>query len=159
MKDPLAMARGLRLGDETIDVWMVGIVTQRHHHLGIEAAGHHHPLFLRSGDHVASSKAAQEVAYMYIRQLLIEIGFPPSGPTPLGCDNKGARDTAYNPEHHERMKHVEHRHLYVRECIERGEVVVPYVRTCDNLADFFIKCLTPAADFFPMRDKIMNINT
>ena len=37
------------------------------------------------------------------------------------------------------MKHVERRHLYVRECIERGEIVVPYVSTHDNLADFFTK--------------------
>ena len=103
---------------------------------------------------MAASKSAQEV--IYVRQLLTELGFPPSGPTPQGCDNKAARDTAYNPENHERMKHVERRHLYIRECIERGEIVVPYVRTCDNLADFFTKCLAPA-EFFPMRDKIMNV--
>ena len=46
--------------------------------------------------------------------LLTELGFPPTGPTPQGCDNKAARDTAYNPENHERMKHVERRHLYIR---------------------------------------------
>ena len=42
--------------------------------------------------------------------------------------------------------------------IEREEIVVLYVRTCDNLADFFTKCLAPA-EFFPMRDKIMNVTT
>ena len=33
---------------------------------------------------------------------------------------------------------------------------MPYVRTADNLADFFTKSLPPAT-FFPMRDQIMNV--
>jgi len=93
---------------------------------------------------------------VYIRRLLDELGFKPADPTPLGCDNSGAIATSYNPENHERMKHVERRHLYVRECIERGEIVVPYVASADNLADFFTKP-TPPAIFFPARDKIMNV--
>ena len=55
------------------------------------------------------------------------------------------------------MKHVERRHLYVRECIENGELVVPYVPSSANLADFFTKPLKPA-QFFAMRDKIMNVS-
>ena len=43
-----------------------------------------------------------------------------------------------------------------REMVESGRLVVPYVRTVDNLADFFTKQL-PASVFFAMRDKIMNI--
>ena len=104
----------------------------------------------------ATSRAAQEV--MYVRALLTELGFEPDGPTDLGCDNMAARATAYNPHHHDRMKHVERRHLYIRECIENGDIVVPYVATADNLADFFTKSLKPAV-FFPMRDKIMNVTT
>ena len=88
---------------------------------GLKATSDNRPLIVRgrdSGSIVAASKAAHEV--IYVRQLLTELGFPPTGPTPQGCDNKAARDTAYNPENHERMKHVERRHLYIRECIERG---------------------------------------
>ena len=102
----------------------------------------------------ACSRAAQEV--IYVRALLTELGFEPDGPTDLYEDNQAARATAYNNAHHDRMKHVERRHLYIRECIERGEIVVPYVATADNLADFFTKALKPAV-FFAMRDKIMNI--
>ena len=39
---------------------------------------------------------------------------------------------------------------------ERGELVVPYVPSTANLADFFTKPLKPAP-FFEMRAKIMNI--
>ena len=40
--------------------------------------------------------------------------------------------------------------------VENHELVVPYVNTDENLADFFTKPLT-AKKFFPMRNKIMNV--
>ena len=67
-------------------------------------------------------------------------------------------DLAYNPEHHSRSKHIDRRHFYVRELVEMGEIVVPYVRSDDNLADFFTKPLT-AKRFFSIRDKIMNLSS
>ena len=70
-------------------------------------------------------------------------------------DNTGARDLAYNPEHHARTKHIERRHFFVREMVENMKIRVPYVNTADNLADFFTKPL-PARVFVPMRDAIMN---
>ena len=36
------------------------------------------------------------------------------------------------------MKHVERRHFFVREAVQSNRLVVPFVRTADNLADFFI---------------------
>ena len=51
---------------------------------------------------------------VYFRKLIR--GLDPlaiTGASSLGTDNKGARDTSYNPEHHSRMKHVERRHFYV----------------------------------------------
>ena len=59
----------------------------------------------------------------------------------------------YNPEHHERTKHM--CHFYVRELVEAGELVVPFVCTADNVAYFFTKPLPPRA-FIPMRNIIMN---
>ena len=66
-----------------------------------------------------------------------------------------ARDLAYNPEHHSKTKHIDRRHFFVRELVEQQRIVVPYVATDDNLADFFTKPLM-AKKFFAMRDKIMN---
>ena len=40
--------------------------------------------------------------------------------------------------------------------VENGEIVVPYVNSDDNLADFFTKPLN-AKKFFALRDKIMNV--
>ena len=83
------------------------------------------------------------------------MGNPSGDPIELLLDNKCAIDVAYNPEHHGRMKHVERRHFFVRECVENMQIVVPFVRSCDNYADFFTKVLSPK-QFFLMRDCIMN---
>ena len=51
---------------------------------------------------------------------------------------------SYNPELHDRMKHVERRHLYVRDMVENFELEFPYVATADNIADFFTKPMSTA---------------
>ena len=71
-------------------------------------------------------------------------------------DNQAGRDLAYNPQHHPRTKHIARRHFFIREKVEDHTLVVPFVRTVDNLADFFTKPLGAKA-FFPMRDAIMNV--
>ena len=77
-------------------------------------------------------------------------------PLPLATDNTAARNLSYNPEYHERTKHIARRHFYVRELVEDHTLRVPFVRSHDNLADFFTKHL-PAKPFFALRKAIMNI--
>ena len=103
---------------------------------------------------VAASEASKEA--LALRMFLADLGVHDGKPTSLASDNQAAIATAYNPEHHSRMKHVERRHFFVRECVENLQIVVPYVPTCDNLADFFTKALEPKT-FFAMRDKLMNV--
>ena len=61
-----------------------------------------------------------------------------------------------NPEHHNRTKHVERRHFFIRDMVEKFELRVPLVSTVNNYADFFTKPLKSKA-FFGLRNKIMNI--
>ena len=69
----------------------------------------------------------------------------------------GARDLCYNQEHHNKTKHVEHRHFFVRDMIEKFELTVPFVRTASNCgSDFFTKPLKPKS-FKEFRKVIMNI--
>ena len=103
---------------------------------------------------MAASEAAKEASYL--RSFLAELGFSDDKPTSLGMDNQAGRDLAYNPQHHPRTKHIERRHFFIREMVEDLTLVVLFVRTVDNLADFFTKPLGPKT-FFPMRDKIMNV--
>ena len=103
---------------------------------------------------VAGSEAAKEA--VYLRGFIDELGLGAQDPTPLRMDNTAARDLSYNPEHHSRTKHIARRHFFIREKVESLELSVPFVRTCDNLADFFTKPL-PAKSFFAFRDAIMNV--
>ena len=57
---------------------------------------------------------------------------------------------------HQRTKHIDRRHFFVRELVEDGTLRVPFVRSADNLGDFFTKS-QPKKLFFPMRDIIMNV--
>jgi hypothetical protein len=103
---------------------------------------------------IALSEAAKDM--VYFRKLFkgIDAKLVP-GPTDLSSDNTAARDLAYNPEHHNRTKHVERRHFYIRDMVEKFELSVPYVSTHDNLADFLTKALQ-SKRFFYLRKLIMN---
>ena len=103
---------------------------------------------------MAASEAAKEASYL--DGFLAELGLKGDEPVSLAVDNTGARDLAYNPEHHTRTKHIERRHFFVRELVELGRVVVPFVASDRNLADFFTKPLS-AKRFYPLRDLIMNV--
>eukprot|EP00965_Chrysotila_dentata_P062428 2068886-Pleurochrysis_carterae.AAC.1 len=103
---------------------------------------------------VAASEAAKEA--VYLRALFEEFGFPQTAPTPLSMDNKCAIDLAYNPEHHQRTKHIHRRHFFVRDKVESHDITVPSVKSADNMADFFTKPLSSRM-FFPLRDTIMNV--
>ena len=104
---------------------------------------------------MAASEAAKEAVFLagYLDELDERES---SVPVELAVDNTGARDLAYNPEHHSKSKHIERRHFFVREMVEEMRLRVPYVNTVDNLADFFTKPLPPK-QFTLMRDTIMNV--
>ena len=94
---------------------------------------------------------------VYLRKLVKGLGAPEHGPTSLASDSKSARDVSYNPEHHDRMKHVERRHFFVRDMVESFELEVPYVPTSKNPADFFTKPMANASSFREFRKQVMNV--
>ena len=104
---------------------------------------------------MAASEAAKEA--VYLDRFVDELGFKgDNDPIHLSLDNKAAIDSSYNPENHSRTKHIDRRHYFIRELVEEGRLVVPFVSSEDNLADFFTKPLKPVR-FFVLRDKIMNV--
>ena len=84
---------------------------------------------------VASSEAAKEG--VYLKRLLEGLEMHPGDAVAVSGDNQAAIALAYNPENHDKVKHVERRHFFIREKVEDGLLSVPYVRTVDNIADFF----------------------
>ena len=102
---------------------------------------------------VAASEATKEG--VYLKRLLEDLQLHEGEAVDLRGDNQAAIALSYNPEHHDKVKHVERRHFFIRETVEEGLLSVPYVKTVDNIADFFTKAL-PKETFFAMRDQIMN---
>jgi hypothetical protein len=72
-------------------------------------------------------------------------------------DSKSARDVSYNPEHHDRMKHVQRCHFFIRDMLGSFELVMPFVPTDKNPADFFTKPMTNVNKFNEYRRLVMNL--
>jgi hypothetical protein len=57
------------------------------------------------------------------------------------CDNTSAISVAKNPVFHKKMRHVERRHHFLRDHVEKGDIEMMYIDTERQLADIFTKPL------------------
>ena len=87
----------------------------------------------------AAYEAAQEV--IWLRQLLSDLGYPPSCSTTLHCDNQGALALSRNPLYQSRSKHFDITHHWIREKVSDGTIKPQYISTSEMLADFLTKAL------------------
>jgi transposase InsO family protein len=90
-------------------------------------------------EYTAVSEAGREA--MWLRYLLTELGISQRKPTVIHCDNKGAIRLALNPGTHQRTKHIDIKHHFIRELIDRNVIVLEYVQSRMQLADVFTKGL------------------
>ena len=60
----------------------------------------------------------------------------------IKCDNTSAINVSKNPVHHSRTKHIDVRHHFLRDHVEKGNVVLNHVCTQDQVADIFTKGLS-----------------
>ena len=86
----------------------------------------------------ATTAACQSI---WLRGLLGEISGQQVGAVVLCIDNKSAIELMKNPVLHGRSKHIDVRFHFIRECIERGELVIKYVGTQEQRADILTKAL------------------
>jgi hypothetical protein len=70
----------------------------------------------------------------------------------LMCDNTSAISVAKNPVFHKKMRHVERRHHFLRDHVEKGDLKMRYIDTERQLADIFTKPLDPG--FADLRGEI-----
>jgi hypothetical protein len=59
----------------------------------------------------------------------------------LMCDNTSAISVAKNPVFQKKMRHVERRHHFLRDHVEKGDIEMRYIDTERQLADIFTKPL------------------
>jgi len=91
-------------------------------------------------EYVALSTATQEG--IWLRRLLINLDLKPSSPTVIFEDNQGVIDLSKNPKHHDRTKHIDVSHHFVRERVASNEIAVVYCPTDEMAADILTKGLS-----------------
>jgi hypothetical protein len=57
------------------------------------------------------------------------------------CDNTSAISVAKNPVFHKKMRHIERRHHFLRDHVEKGDIEMRYIDTARQLVDIFTKPL------------------
>ncbi|GJU85125.1 putative ribonuclease H-like domain-containing protein [Tanacetum coccineum] len=77
---------------------------------------------------------------LWMRSQLSDYGFAYNR-IPMYCDNKSAIALCCNNVQHSRSKHIDIRHHFIREQVEKGVVELYFVRTEYQLADIFTKAL------------------
>jgi hypothetical protein len=89
-------------------------------------------------EYVAAASSCAQILWM--RQTLRDYGLEYSK-VPLLCDNESTIKIAYNPVLHGKTKHIEIRNHFIRDHIARGDIVLSYIGTKEQLADIFTKPL------------------
>ena len=100
-------------------------------------------------EYVALSSATQEA--IWLRRLMKDLGEQTDAPTTIDEDNQGAIELARNAKYHNRTKHIDICHHFVREKVISNEIRVIYCRTQDMVADIMTKGL-PKPAFEKLRD-------
>ena len=102
-------------------------------------------------EYVSLSQAACEA--IWLRNVLQEFGVSIVEPTQIFEDNQSCMRIAEEPRDHRRMKHVDIRFHFIRECIQNKTILPVYISTKEQVADIFTKGL-PAGPFLHLRKKL-----
>ncbi|GKF24058.1 hypothetical protein Tco_0076380 [Tanacetum coccineum] len=89
-------------------------------------------------EYVSAGKECQQALWM--KQALVDYGIRLDG-IPIMCDNKGAIELSKNPVQHSRTKHIEIRHHFLRENVQKGNISIEKVSSKDNISDILTKPL------------------
>nr|GEU41518.1 hypothetical protein [Tanacetum cinerariifolium] len=88
--------------------------------------------------YVLAEKACQQALWM--KQALVDYDINLDN-IPVLCDNKGVIDLSKNPVLHSRTKHIEIRHHFLRDNVQKGNISIEKVSSEDNIANILTKPL------------------
>lgn len=94
-------------------------------------------------EYMGITRGSQQSVWMY--SFMDEIGLPQKTPGPLRGNNLGSISLTRNTKGHSRVKHINIRHHYVRERVEKGDIEVTHIPSTENIADILTKPLVHAA--------------
>lgn len=101
-------------------------------------------------EYVAASEGAKEA--IWLGRLFSEITSLDTVPV-LFIDNASAIKLAKNSSFHKRSKHIAVRYHFVRERVEKGQLMIQYVQSKHQLADILTKAI-PRVQFQKLRSKL-----
>ncbi|KAM1518830.1 hypothetical protein ACFX1Z_021720 [Malus domestica] len=90
---------------------------------------------------------------LWLKKLLRDIRFKLKGAMKLHYDNNAAIEIAHNSVQHDRTKHVEIDRHFIKEKLDAGIVMFPFVGFEDQLADVLTKVVSNSV-FFNSLDKL-----
>ncbi|GAA5980434.1 hypothetical protein JCM11641_003392 [Rhodosporidiobolus odoratus] len=90
-------------------------------------------------EYVALSETAREA--LWLRALLLDLGYPPTLPTLIRGDNSGSLLLATHPTSHSRTKHISVHYHSTRELVDNGTLTLKWIPTDDMVAHFMTKGL------------------
>ena len=79
---------------------------------------------------------------LWLRLILMDLGYLPRQPILLYCDNKAACDIAHNPVQYDRTKHVEVDRFFIKDKLDEKIVELPKIRSEDQLAEILTKVVS-----------------
>ena len=101
-------------------------------------------------EYIAAGSCCAQILWM--KQQLLDYGIHLDH-IPIRCDNTSAINLSKNPVMHSRTKHIEIRHHFIRDHVQKRDCVVEFVETNKQLADIFTKPL-PKETFFNIRREL-----
>lgn len=90
-------------------------------------------------EYMALGRATQEA--LWLRSFLGELGFVFNSATTIHSDNIGAIELSENDVHHQRTKHIDIRHHFIRKHVKDKQVSPEFIPTERQTADLFTKSL------------------
>ena len=94
----------------------------------------------------------------FIRELAMDFGHVPQGPTPLLMDSKSAIDMAFDPVSFKKTKHILRDAEYLRDLVAREAFVPRHVVSSMQIADVFTKALARPT-FLDLRAQLVALVT
>src|SRR6185295_10967724 len=89
-------------------------------------------------EYVTTASCCSQI--LWLRQQLKDFGISFST-VPIKCDNTSAINIAKNPVQHSRKKHIDIRHHFLRDNVEKGLIRMDHCMIEGQIADIFTKPL------------------
>ncbi|GAA5918472.1 hypothetical protein JCM5296_002729, partial [Sporobolomyces johnsonii] len=121
------------IGDDSLSSTAISWLSRRQRSVAISST---------EAEYMALSEAAREG--VWLRSLLVDVGFPLPSPTLIRGDNSGSLLLADHPTSHSRTKHIAVHFHFTREKVEEGIVDLKWVPTGEMVADMLTKGLGTA---------------